>query len=198
MAGCVILLGVPLGGQTRKASCVKELVRRAAHNDEAAWDALLDRYSGLVWGIARSYLLPFHDAQDITQTVLCNLAEHLTRLRDPERLGAWLATVTHNECRRHLRIRGRDRPFPTEKLDGPDHRTPESISLAAEDVDRVRSAVAQLESPEREVARVDLYRPGLPPREAARLAGVSVEELLRARRRARRRLHRLLGPEEDC
>ncbi|UOE17820.1 sigma-70 family RNA polymerase sigma factor [Thermobifida halotolerans] len=188
---------MPLSGQTRKAACVKELVRRAAQNDEDAWDALLDRYSGLVWGIARSYSLPFHDAQDITQTVLCNLAEYLTRLRDPERLGSWLATVTHNECRRHLRIRGRVRPFPAEELDAPDHRTPESVRLVAEDVDRVRSALARLGSPESEVARLDLYRPGLPPTEVARLAGVPAKDLPRVRRRVRRRLHRLLKREED-
>ncbi|WP_068757879.1 RNA polymerase sigma factor [Thermobifida cellulosilytica] len=188
---------MPLGGQTRKAACVKELVRRAVHNDEAAWEALLDRYSGLVWGIARSHSLHFHDAQDITQTVLCNLAEYLTRLRDPERLGSWLATVTRNECRRHMRTHGRVQPFPVEDLDSPDYRTPESLSLAAEDVDRVRSALAQLDSPEREVAGVDLYRPDLRPSEAARLAGVTVKELLRVRRRVRRRLHRLLKRGED-
>lgn len=162
VAGCVILLGVPLSGQTYKAACVKELVRRAADNDEAAWNALLDRYSGLVWKITRSYPLLFHDAQDITQTVLCNLAEYLTRLRTPERIGAWLATVTHNECRRHLRIHGKVQIFPAEDLDSPDHRTPESLSLVAEDVARVRSALNQLDSPEREVAHVDVYRPGLP------------------------------------
>lgn len=192
MAGCAILLGVPVSDQTYEAICVRELVRRAVQNDEEAWDALLDRYAGRVWGIVRSHPFSYHDAQDITQTVLCNLAEHLHRLRDPGLVGAWLSTVTRNECRRHLRVLGRVEPLPAEELDRPDHRTPESIHLATEQVDRVRSALARLAQPESAVARLDLDHPGLPRTEVARLAGLAESEVPRVRRRARRHLYRLL------
>ncbi|WP_243742655.1 RNA polymerase sigma factor [Actinorugispora endophytica] len=181
-----------MSDQTHGPACVKELVRRAAEGDEEAWDVLLDRYAGRVWGVVRSHPLSFHDAQDITQTVLCNLAENLHRLRDPERIGAWLATVARNECRRHLRASGRTRPLPPGDLDRPDDRTPESAYLVAEQTDRVRTALTRLDRPQSEVVRLALEHPELSRAEVARLAGVAESDVSRVRRRARRRLALLL------
>ena len=36
--------------------------------------------------------------------------ENLDRIRDPERLGAWLATTTRHECLRHIRLDARETP----------------------------------------------------------------------------------------
>jgi RNA polymerase sigma factor (sigma-70 family) len=77
-----------------------ELVSAAAAGDQTAWDALVDRYSGLLWSIARSYRLGEADAADVLQTTWLRLLEHLDRIADPERLAAWLATVARNEIHR--------------------------------------------------------------------------------------------------
>jgi RNA polymerase sigma factor (sigma-70 family) len=76
------------------------LIRRAADGDQHAWDALVDRYSGLLWSIARSYRLRDADAADVLQTAWMRLLEHLERIEDPQRLGAWLATVARHEIHR--------------------------------------------------------------------------------------------------
>jgi RNA polymerase sigma factor (sigma-70 family) len=76
------------------------LVRRAAAGDQVAWDQLVDRYSGLLWSIARSYRLRDADAADVLQTAWMRLLEHLHRIEDPNRLGAWLATVVRHEIHR--------------------------------------------------------------------------------------------------
>ena len=66
--------------------------------DEAAWAAIVDRFSGLVWSTARSHRLSNADAADVVQLTWLRLVEHLDRINDPERLGAWLATTARREC----------------------------------------------------------------------------------------------------
>src|SRR5262245_21077918 len=84
-----------------------ELVRSAADGDQEAWDALVDRFAGLVWSIARSHRLSPADAADVSQTTWLRLVEHLGRIRDPERVGAWLAATARHECLRVIRHTGR-------------------------------------------------------------------------------------------
>jgi RNA polymerase sigma factor (sigma-70 family) len=83
------------------------LVAAAGQGERAAWDQLVDRYGGLVFGVARSFRLSTADAADVSQTVWLRFAEHIDRLREPERAGAWLATTTRHECMRLLRTSGR-------------------------------------------------------------------------------------------
>lgn len=76
------------------------LVAAAAEGDTAAWEALVGRYGGLVWGVARALGLDAADAADVSQTAWLRLAEHLGRLREPERVGAWLAVTARREALR--------------------------------------------------------------------------------------------------
>lgn len=78
-------------------------VAAAASGESRAWNRLVERYSGLVWAVARSYRLDEADAADVSQTTWLRLAEHLHRLRQPERVGGWLATTARNEALRTLR-----------------------------------------------------------------------------------------------
>ena len=84
-----------------------ELVHAAADGDQQAWDALVDRFAGLVWSIARAHRLSAADAADVSQTTWLRLVEHLGRIRDPERVGAWLASTARHECLRVIRHAGR-------------------------------------------------------------------------------------------
>ncbi len=88
------------------------MVRAAADGDVAAWEALVGRFSPLVWSIGRSYRLSAADAADVSQVVWMRLVEHLDTIRQPERLGAWLASVTRHECLGMLRRA--DREVPTD------------------------------------------------------------------------------------
>ena len=75
------------------------LLRRVIEGDQRAWDELVGRFGGLVWSIARGYRLGAL-TDDVVQTVWLRLAENCDRIRDPERLAAWLATTTRNEALR--------------------------------------------------------------------------------------------------
>ena len=68
--------------------------------------AIVDRFSGLVWATVRAHRLSPAEAADVTQTTWLRLVENLDRIKDPERLGAWLATTARRECLRHIRLRG--------------------------------------------------------------------------------------------
>jgi RNA polymerase sigma factor (sigma-70 family) len=99
------------------------LVRSAAGGDQQAWSALVERYSRLVWSIARSHRLSADDAGEVSQTTWLRLAEHIDRLQDPSKVGGWLATTARHESLRVLRGAGRQIPMGDDM--------PEPVSPAA-------------------------------------------------------------------
>ena len=86
---------------------VARLVEAARQGDAAAWRALVDGHTGLVWSIVRGFRLDDDTARDVYQTVWLRLAEHLDRIREPGRLAGWLGQTTRNECVGVLRQRSR-------------------------------------------------------------------------------------------
>ena len=75
-----------------------------------AWNAIVDRFAGMVWAIARRHRLSAADAADVSQTTWLRLVEHLDRIEKPDRIGAWLATTARHESLRVLRIAARQGP----------------------------------------------------------------------------------------
>lgn len=84
----------------------------AANGEGAAWNALVDRFSHMVWLVARGFRLNDASARDVSQTVWLRLIENIDSIKDPERLPGWLATTTRREALRVLKARERD--IPTE------------------------------------------------------------------------------------
>jgi RNA polymerase sigma factor (sigma-70 family) len=91
-------------------AAIAELVREAAAGDQKAWDALVDQFASTVWAIARAHRLNAADAADVSQTTWLRLLEHLHRIEQPERVGAWLATTARRESLHVLRMAGRQVP----------------------------------------------------------------------------------------
>ncbi len=111
------------------------LVRAAADGDAAAWTALVEGMSGLVWSVARGYRLGHADAADVFQTAWLRLAEHLGRIENPERVGAWLATTARHESLRVARSASRLVPTGDPEMLDPgqvDEQSPEQVVLEAE------------------------------------------------------------------
>jgi RNA polymerase sigma factor (sigma-70 family) len=118
-----------------------ELVERARDGDADAWTALTDRHSDMMWAIARSRGLPQADAADVVQTVWLRLVERLDALRDPRRVGAWLAVTTTREADRvrfqSVRWPGGHTP-PTAAVE------PERVCTARDRLSRVMAALEEL------------------------------------------------------
>ena len=77
---------------------VRSMVRAAADGDRAAWDAVVERYVALLWAIARRHGLGDSDAADVVQNTWLRLLEHIDEVREPARIGSWLATVAQREA----------------------------------------------------------------------------------------------------
>jgi len=89
---------------------VAELLPRAAQGDQSAWNAIVDRYTNLLWSVGRAHRLETAAIQDVVQTSWLRLLENLDRIREPERLAGWLATTARRECLRLLQVSGREQP----------------------------------------------------------------------------------------
>lgn len=85
------------GGSVERRE-VGALVRSAVDGDAAAWKAIVEGLGPLVWSVVRAHRLPDADAHDVYQTVWFRFAQHLGRLREPEKAGSWLASTARHEC----------------------------------------------------------------------------------------------------
>src|SRR5204862_7356209 len=87
---------------------LEDLVRDARTGEQSALTAIVDRFEGRVWATTRAHRLSQAEVADVTQTTWLRLVENLDRIKEPERLGAWLATTARRECLRHIRLHGRE------------------------------------------------------------------------------------------
>lgn len=103
---------MPVNDPVGTVDDTERLLAGARAGDPACWDALVARHGSTLWAVARSFRLDAADAADVVQTSWLRLLEHLDAIREPERLGSWLATTARRESLRVLRHAGRQ--FPTE------------------------------------------------------------------------------------
>ena len=75
----------------------ESLVAAAAAGEHQAWSELIDRYAVLIRSVCRSHRLCEADADDVAQLTWLRAVEHIGRLRDPERFGAWMSTTARHE-----------------------------------------------------------------------------------------------------
>jgi RNA polymerase sigma factor (sigma-70 family) len=105
------------------AERVADLVNLGAAGDQQAWNSLVAAFGPMIWAIARVHRLGDADAADVSQATWLALFEHLGRLNDPARVGAWLATTARRQCLRILRDKERRVPvgdeFPAQESHDP-------------------------------------------------------------------------------
>jgi RNA polymerase sigma factor (sigma-70 family) len=109
-----------------------ELVHAAGEGDQGAWNSIVERFGGLVWATVRAHRLNAVDGAEVVQTTWLRLVEHLDRIRDPERLGGWLATTARNECLRQIRHSAREVPSDMAAFERGDEPNLEHSLLTAE------------------------------------------------------------------
>lgn len=117
-------------------------------NRSQAWEALILRYQRLIYSIPRGHGLSDSEAADVAQAVCLLLLENLARLRNHQRLGAWLYTTTRRECWRQLRQRHSisNELDPAALESQPDEKTqPEEDLIQLERTTLVRAALSRLE-----------------------------------------------------
>ena len=69
------------------------LDRFVERREASAFEAILDRYGPLVWGVCRRVLRDHHDAEDAFQATFLVLARKAAAIMPREKLGNWLYGV---------------------------------------------------------------------------------------------------------
>ena len=142
---------------------IRRLVAEAAEGNQAAWDDLVEGFSGLVWSVVRAHGLYGAEAADVCQTVWLRFVEHVRRLREPERAGAWLATTARHECLRVLRRRGRTTSMadPPEVPDVSVDADPGTKVVAGEEHELLMAALSDISAQCQQLLRLLLVDPPL-------------------------------------
>jgi RNA polymerase sigma factor (sigma-70 family) len=79
------------------------LVEACLRGQQPAWEALVDKYSRLVYSIPSRYQLPPEEAADVFQNVWLDLYRDLPNLQQAAALRSWLLTATSRRCLLHKR-----------------------------------------------------------------------------------------------
>lgn len=171
------------------------LVERCRQGDDLAWEALVRRWQGRVYGLAWHYLGNAEDARDAAQEAFVRVYRQLGSF-DGDRFQAWLLRITRNLCLDQLRRR-KTRP-PLEELRAADEgdAAPTDVAPSPEqawlsDVRRrvVHEALRRLNGPNREVILLKDIQ-GLKLGEIAGMLGLPIGTVKSRAHRARLELAR--------
>ncbi len=184
-------------GESVERAEVGALVRSAVDGDAAAWKALVEGLSPLVWSVVRAHRLSDADGHEVYQTVWFRFAQHLGRIREPDKAGSWLASTARNECLKTLRSLSRltvtDDPQLLDRIS--EDGTPEQSLLDSEEAaahsERVRRLWQEFDKLGdrcRRLLRVLMASPPPSYQEVSAALGVAVGSIGPLRQRCLRRL----------
>ena len=167
------------------------IVAAAARGDQAAWNRLVECHSSLLWAVARAHRLSGSDAADVVQTTWLRLVEHLPQIRNPEGLGAWLATTARRESLGAVR-RGR-RCEPSEAIEAVADGADLDARLLRDERDAaVARAFARLPARDRALLRLLTLEPAPSYEEIGAALAMPIGSIGPTRGRALERLRREL------
>jgi len=178
-------------GGVQPDSTSAELLRAALAGDRVAWARIVDENSRLLWWIARSHRLDDATAADVVQTVWLQLVRFGSRIQDPSRLSAWLATTARREALRRTSAR----EVPVEEVfDRHDPHAPEvgERLVDEETVGRALAAFERLSVDDQQLLRLVCAVPPKSYREIAALLGKTEGYIGPTRNRALKRLRAIL------
>ena len=176
-----------------------DLLAHAASGDQSAWNELVDRYTGLLWAVARGFRLDAADAADAVQNTWLRLVENLDRITEPDKLGSWLGTTVRRECLQIMRRAGREPTGLAPELLGavtdPAPPVDERLLLGERDA-ALRRALSTLSDQCRRLLRVLMASPPPSYADVAAALDMAVGTIGPARQRCLDRLRRAAAAEE--
>ena len=119
------------------------LDRFVERRDASAFEAIVERYGPLVWGVCRRVLRDHHDAEDAFQATFLVLARKAASVMPREKLGNWLYGVAFQTAmkaratRAKRRVRERPAREMTEPEAVPDEHADELLSRLDREVARL-------------------------------------------------------------
>ena len=178
----------------RCESTTTDLLFAARSGDRSAWEQIVKRYARLVRSIAAEFRLQESDAADVAQNTWLRLLAYGGTIRDPEKLGSWLATTARREASAFLR---RSRPEVASESAGDGiaagDPSPEDVVVAAETAAAVRWAAGELSDRQRLLVNALFYQSPISYDEVSRRTGLPMGSIGPTRIRTLKRLHRTLA-----
>lgn len=172
-----------------------ELVARARQGDREALEAVLATIAPSVHRFGLRMCKDVHDAEDVLQDTLINVANHLGEFEGRSSLSSWVFALTRSACTRKRRGLKNQPPVTEERVaETPDHAPdPEARAADQELASALSSALDGLSDDYREVILLRDVE-GLSAPEAASSLGISVDALKSRLHRAREALRGALRP----
>jgi RNA polymerase sigma-70 factor, ECF subfamily len=148
----------------------RALVEAAQRGDHSAFEALASARVDRLFGVARLILRDVHLAEDAVQETLINAWRDLPRLRDADRLDAWLHRLLVNACA----DQGRSRRRISNEIDITviDASGGDASAMTA-DRDQIERGFRRL-GPEQRAAVVLRYYAGFSAEEIAAMLGIPI------------------------
>ena len=172
-----------------------QLVARARQGDRDALEAVLTAVAPSIHRFGLRMCRNVHDAEDVLQDTLINIASHLAEFEGRSSLSSWVFALTRSACTRKRRGLKNRPPASEERLDlQPDlTANPEAHAADRELASALSGALDGLSDDYREVILMRDIE-GLSAPEAASSLGISVDALKSRLHRAREALRLALRP----
>lgn len=172
------------------------LVSQAKAGDQAAFEAIVQRYERQIFAFTYRMMGNPDDAHDLTQECFIRAFRNLGRTNSELNVSAWLHRIASNACLDVLRRRKRIRWLPWENskherlLHGSPTDDPERVVIAGENTSDVQSILSQM-SPRNRLALILREYEGMSTREIGDVMGLSRSAVKSVLFRAREEFRRL-------
>jgi RNA polymerase sigma factor (sigma-70 family) len=185
----------PAGVSAHEEPSDEALMRAYIAGDKAAFRALFERYSAVIFRAMRAGGLTEDVARDLMQQAFLQFHRARNDFRLDARLRPWLLTIAYNLKRDYLRGRKRRVELPLEpELHAGTAAGPDRDLAQVRDVARVRRAVAALPDGYREVVELHWFSE-LPFPEVAGILGIKLNAAKVRAHRAYKKLREILQRE---
>lgn len=159
----------------------------ARRGDPEAFIALIERHKQSLYKVARGYFSENMDVEDVISETILTCWEHISQVKEPTALKAWLLRVLINKCNDQKRLQAR--LIPVEELPEAPAQDPDPGNLNFE------SLIACLDEATRPLM-ILYYGEGFKVREIAAMTGLPKGTVTSRLKRGRERLSAVLGGKE--
>ncbi|MEU5955053.1 sigma-70 family RNA polymerase sigma factor [Streptomyces sp. NPDC047525] len=168
--------------------------------NQESWNRIVDRYTPLIWAIARGHRLSAADCEDVSQTTWMRVIQHLGKLRDPEKLAHWISVSARRESLKHIQKSGRSTPTEDPEVfdrPHPSANQPEETALDRETRDEVLLAYCSLSPKCQALLGLLVAEPPMSYDEVSATLGLARGSIGPIRGRCLKHLERALALEAD-
>ena len=139
------------------------LIARCGRGDELAWEELVRRFEGRVYGFALHYLRDPEEARDVAQEIFVKIYQHLGGMRDSATFLPWMLRLARNGCIDRIRsrkARGHELSVGSESADRlvSDAASPEEAALADARRSLLHRALRTLSRSNREILHLKEFQ----------------------------------------